>query len=79
MKENQTLMSMSTLGPTNDEPCQDCDDDNFIDELGGASSGGRNAKVARDNLIPSDFDKDEWKLHELRQLVRSMLLSLSKK
>lgn len=29
MKENQSLISLPSLGPTDGEPCTDCDDDNF--------------------------------------------------
>jgi hypothetical protein len=73
MDENQQLMGMPALGPTDGEPCQDCDDDNFaLDEFGGA------AIPARREPPPSDFDDDDqhvWKIHELRRYVRAVLLA----
>lgn len=78
MAENQQLVGMPALGPTDGEPCQDCDDDNFEEGEGASADGGRDARPARVDPSPSDFDDDDqhvWKIHELRRLVRAVLLA----
>lgn len=86
MDENQQLMGMPALGPTDGEPCQDCDDDNFADldeaelqaddfyglaqETSAPMSGGAAAHPARMDPPPSDFDDDDQHVWKIHELRR---------